>query len=808
MSIRGSVLFLLLLTALAAAWIGSGTGAGPVPHGIEIRDREGGVLRVVLSPDEQDARPVDLASMGEWIGPALIAAEDRRFYGHPGVDPLAILRAVGQNLGSGRVVSGASTISTQVIRMRTPRSRTLGTKVAEAAEAVRLEAHADKDEILRTYLNLAPFGGNLAGVEAASRAWFGKPAAALSLPEAALLAGLPQSPSRLRPDRNPEGARERRDYVLGRMEALGFISSTQRERASAHSLPETRTAPSFRAPHFTDWLLTRRDPAPVWSTTLDMRLQDLAERELRRAVDALAPHGVDGGAVVIIENRPRAIRAMVGSPHYSGSARLNARRSEGRPEQARPVPWPGLPARSQREAGSRHAHEQGHLLPWSIQGLSSHRHGLEAPCHASLPVRENGAFPDVVPYGLSGQVNAAITRRSPGSALKPFAYLEALDRGLVSPARMLADVPLVFPDYRPSNFDPGFRGPVSARDALILSLNIPALALTRDLGPEGLLSRLREAGLASLDAGIGRYGVALVLGAGDVALLELAEAYATLASGGVHHPLRALESDPLGEGRRMWSAEACWLVADMLGGPERSLDLHGHVADAVLPRFAWKTGTSSGHRDAWTVAWNPDYTVAVWVGNPDGRGSPRLVGIEAAAPVAGRIFRGLVPAGEGPWFEPPTGLFAREVCAVSGMIPGRGCGAVVGEKAIRGVSPTAICSVHRVAADGTVTEAWPEPIRRWMTGQSEEATAPARPRIVAPVEGQTFVVPSGQDAVLSLRAEGGEGTLHWFANGGSLGATAPGQPLVWAPAPGAWELVCSDGQGRADRVRVRVERRP
>jgi penicillin-binding protein 1C len=197
-----------------------------------------------------------------------------------------------------------------------------------------------------------------------------------------------------------------------------------------------------------------------------------------------------------------------------------------------------------------------------------------------------------------------------------------MDQGRLTPETVLADIPRTFRDFVPSNFDGQFNGLVTARAALGRSLNIPALTLVEEIGEEEFLLLLRRLGLSSLDKPVSRYGLGLALGNGSVRLLDLANAYACLARGGEWRPYSVLEDRQAGDGIRLFSPQACWLMADMLSGDERVAMVAGHRAEVRLPRLAWKTGTSSGFRDAWVVGYNPETVVAVWVGNPDGRPVP------------------------------------------------------------------------------------------------------------------------------------------------------------------------------------------
>ncbi|HAL91470.1 MAG TPA: penicillin-binding protein 1C [Verrucomicrobia bacterium] len=692
-----------------------------------LTDRNGEPLRVKLAAGGFDCRPGYKPSPDHWIAKALVAAEDRRFWSHPGVDVLAIARALGQNLFFGRRISGASTISTQVIRLAEPRRRTLVTKAIEAFRALQMERRHGKREILGQYLDRAPFGGNIVGIEAAARRYFGKGAAQLSLAEAALLAGVPQSPSRLRPDRHPDRAKKRQAYVLERMEACGFITAPERAEALAQPLEARPGKYPFRAPHFCDLVGVPARAAADSSvrTTLDGDLQRLAEGILRRHLEGGLS---DGGAVVVLEVKTGAVRALVGSPDYAARG--------------------------------------------------------------------------------AGQVNGAAAPRAAGSTLKPFAYALALDRGLVTPETVIPDVPMRFRDLDPRNFSLDYRGLVTVRDALVASLNLPAIEIERRAGQERFWATLRELGLATIDQPPEHYGLGLVLGNAEVRLLDLANAYACLARGGGWAPARFVESGKPPPTKPVFSPEACWLVSDMLSGEERAMDTTGHAADVRLPPMAWKTGTSAGLRDAWTVAWNPEYVIGVWVGNPDGSPSDELVGRKAATPIAWDLFRRLYPDNQGPWFARPAGVEERTACSVSGCAPGPHCEHRVAGWAIAKVSRHEVCPVHR----GGPEDAWPAPVASFLARRA--APAPEEPaeavRILAPARGSAFrwmpdLDVDAQRLALEAASDRAGEAIHWFVDDRLVGKSRPGEKLFWPLERGTHQIVCSTARGLSDRVEIAVE---
>jgi penicillin-binding protein 1C len=329
------------------------------------------------------------------------------------------------------------------------------------------------------------------------------------------------------------------------------------------------------------------------------------------------------------------------------------------------------------------------------------------------------------------------------------------------------------------------------------------------------------------------------LGNGSVRLLDLANAYACLARGGEWRPYRLVEgrteerkngnteekeggrAGAEAAGRRIFSPEAAWLIADMLSGDERATDTTGHHADVRLPKIAWKTGTSSGFRDAWAVGFNPEYVVAVWIGNPDGRASPALVGARAAVPVMWDIVRGLYPANDSPWFALPPGMKKRPVCAVSGLPAGAQCPRTEEDWCIAGVSSAAPCDVHRLCRkeDGEggmeVREVWPAPVEAFLRRRTAAApgadsatgAGDAPPRLVSPRPGMVLRLVDGMAANqrLTLRAESGAGVLYWFVDD-QLAATAPAaESASWPLARGRHVIVCCDAAGRSARAEIVVE---
>lgn len=743
------------------------------PASLEVVDRHGEPLRLFLAADDRWRWPVGLADLPPELPAAVVAAEDRRFYRHPGVDPLAIVRAAWGNLKAGRVVSGASTIPMQIARLSRrfeageARPRTLGAKLVEAFRALQLDLHLSKDEMLETYLNLAPYGRNLEGVGAAARFWFGTTPERLSAGQIALLVALPRSPGGYDPERHPEAARKVRDRVLGELTARGVLPPEVASRARAQPLPRRLARAPFEAPHFARHAAALPRPAGETrvATTLDRRLQRLAEEQVRRRTGELSARGVGNAAAVVLDLDTRAVAAWVGSANF-----------------------------------------------WS--------------------------------EASQGQVDGVLARRSPGSTLKPLLYALAFDRGLVVPDSWLLDLPRDYAGYIPENYDGRYRGQVTAREALVQSLNAPAVALLAEVGLEPFHALLVEGGLATLATEPGRHGLPLVLGAAEVDLVSLTNLYATLAAGGRHRPwaVRAEQAAGAAVGEPLLSSEAAALVLDVLTGVERpDLPESWSLARGV-PKVAWKTGTSFGHRDAWAVGVSARWAVGVWVGNFDGTAVQGISGSRDAAPLLFDLFR-VVDGGRAGAYPSSTPPAEIELCEVSRHLPGPWCPTRIIAPYLRGRTRLAECRRHRrVLVDAesgellpgscgrgrprvakVVTVQPPELVGWWRSrGQAvaglppvaagcSEAAAGRAPTILSPDPKTPYrlrrdVPRAYQKLPLVAHADARAERLYWYQDGTLVTAAPPGDEVFLPlPEPGRHRLVVVDDAGRSAQVEYRVE---
>jgi penicillin-binding protein 1C len=725
-----------------AAWVSSPIPPGLLRSGLEpgtvLRDREGRVLRDARAIDGSRRRWVALDRMDPDLLAAFLAVEDRRFYRHHGVDPLAAARAARANLRAGRIVSGGSTITMQLARILRPAPHTWPGKGAQLLWALRLEQHLDKQTILEQYLNRLPLGQGTNGVESAASLYFGTTAAEVSLGQAALLAGLARAPSADNPLVAPRRAGVRRAYALGRLQAVGYASAEAATRAGAEPLIAPSRLPGFRAPHFTTRVLHELDRSGQalltgWRTSLDLALQEEVESEVGHTVETLAERGVRQAAAVVLDNHSGEILAWVGSPDF-----------------------------------------------WA---------------------------------DTAGQVDMVVSPRQPGSALKPFLYALAFDRGF-TPASILPDIAKVYQTgtgpYRPRNYDRRYHGPVRAREALASSYNVPAVELANRLGVGALLRTLRLAGFASLGRSADHYGLGLSLGNGDVTLLELANGYRALANAGVWRPVTWRASDPdraAEPGRRLASTQAAALVLDILG--DRTARIPGFGVETPLDfpfPAAVKTGTSRHFTDNWAVATTGRFTVAVWVGNFNGRPMDGVSGVSGAGPLlqrtvlatARRYAPGALPT------PSATGALPLAICRLSGTRAGPDCPAEI-EWFVPGTEPALRCDWH---VRGGV--ALPAEYAEW-AGEAElaaPAAAPAPPaadrfQIVSPLDGDHYRVPPGADpryATVALRAAGqGTPAARWYVDGAAFAGAR------WTLVPGTHRIRALGAGGQRAEVSITVE---
>jgi penicillin-binding protein 1C len=676
----------LILTVLLAGWVAS---LGPLPfreaHEVSttIVDRHGKLLRAYAMADGRWRLPVHAATdVDPTYLKLLFTYEDHRFRSHAGVDPLALGRAAFQLITRGHIVSGGSTITMQLARLMEPRrQRSVSAKLRQTVRAIEIERQMSKDEILDLYLALAPYGGNLEGIRAASIAYFGKEPKRLSLSEAALLVALPQSPENRRLDRYPNAARAARDRVLDRMVEEGAVSEADAAVAKAVPVPKLRKPMPILAPHSADAAMSSVKSMPVIALTLDASLQQALETLARDRSVALGPN--ISVAILAVDNASGEVLARVGSPDYFDERR-------------------------------------------------------------------------------AGQVDMTRAVRSPGSTLKPFIYGMAFEDGFVHPESLIDDRPIRFGSYAPENFDMTFQGTVPVRKALQMSLNVPAVALLDRVGASRLSSRLKQAGADLVLPKDETPGLAMGLGGVGITLQDLVQLYAGLARLGNARPLLEIESQR-GEGQepeRLLDPVAAWQVGNvLLGTPPPENGVHN--------RIAFKTGTSYGYRDGWSIGFDGRLTIGVWVGRPDGAPAPGIVGRTAAAPILFDAFArtGKLPAALP---KPPKGTLTASNAKL------------------------------------------PLPLRRYRPlGELVRTDGERAPHIQFPLDGSRIEAPAGDgisSAAMPVKVAGGVLPITMLVNGISVGELdSRRQRLIDSPGPGFARLTVIDAKGAADTVVIRIQ---
>jgi len=654
-----------------------------------VLDRHDRLLRAFTTNEDRWRLPLEPEEVDQRYLAMLMAFEDRRFYAHGGVDVRSLARAAWQLIEHGRIISGGSTLTMQVARLIEGNyERSADAKLRQILGALQLERYLSKRQILALYLRLAPFGGNIEGVRAASLAYFGKEPWHLSVGEAALLVALPQSPEQRRPDRNPPAARKARDRVLTRAVDAGVISQAEAERARREPVPRSRRAFPMIAPHLAEAEVKAAPDKPVHRLTVD--------RDVQLSLEALAAEQTKllgqklSAAILVVDHTTGEVIAHVGSAGYLDDARF-------------------------------------------------------------------------------GAIDMATAVRSPGSTLKPFIYGLSFEAGLAHTETLIEDRPVRFGDYAPKNFDEGYHGTVTIREALAQSLNIPAVKVLAAVGPGKLAGRFRRIGVEPAFPDKTAPTLAMALGGVGLTLRDLATLYASLAEGGravtLKHRLGApkeaarllLHGKLTPPAKQLLSPVAAWYVTDILKDAPPPLNAKGG-------RFAYKTGTSYGYRDAWAVGYDGKYTVAVWVGRPDGAATPGLVGRLAAAPILFDAFARLGDKRE-PLSAPPPGV---------------------------------------VRATGSEL---PPPLKRFREGGSETAEGPfLEPRVLIAFPPDRAEVETEQDAPVQFKASGGVLPLTWLVNGAPIDSDPRARQVAWQPdGPGFVKLSVIDAKGRVDRVTVRLK---
>ncbi|MCC7108292.1 MAG: penicillin-binding protein 1C [Deltaproteobacteria bacterium] len=744
-ALAAALVGLLLPLGAAGAFV-----AAPLPadlldahalSSVVVLDREGEPLGVMPSAEGQRSFPV--AELPEPLRQALLAAEDQRFFSHPGVDLRAVASALKESLAAGRVVSGASTLTQQLARRLVPRRRTLLGKVQEALWALRLEAHLGKEQILLEYANRLPLGRGAVGIEAASRAHFARPAHALTLAESALLAGLAHAPAREDPAHFPERALTRRAWVLKRMHALGFVDDEALARAQVEplDLPVERAQEGGQALHFVEHV-KHRAPAGATTlvTTLDGALQREAERIVQDELGALEERGVGQAAVLVLDNATGEVLAWVGSRDWQDDARLG--KNDG--------------VVAKRQPGSA-------LKPF-VYGLALSQGLTAATVLADVETTLATDTGSYAPRNYDERVHGPVRLRA---ALQNSYNIPAVQLG----QRLGPGV--IVRTLRAAGFASLAESPEHYGVGVVLG------------NGDVTLAELTNAYRGLANGGVFSPSVSL---------------RAARRADGTALPLVAAESRHrfLPEDAVALLTEV--LVDDLSRAPAFGLD---NALDLPFP-VAAKTGTSRAYVDNWTAGFTRERTVAVWAGNFDGTPMKQVSGITGAGRIFRRVMMAAMRDLEAAPMVDAARFESAQVCPLSGLLAGPACGHGLEERFLPGTAPETTCVSHtRVAAEAAACAAGaataldlPPRFQAWARGEGLDQTdgrARCRPpsrgaRLLSPVEGDEFALdptlPSGQGIPVRVDAAGAR-RVELVLDG------AP--PRTLAPPPATW-IAASRGE--------------
>jgi 1A family penicillin-binding protein len=595
-----------------------------IPQSTKLYDREGGLLYEVHGEFKRTIIPYE--EMNSYVRNATIAIEDKDFYNEGGINIKGLIRSVLVNLQRGSKAQGGSTITQQFVRQALlTTEKTYERKIKEIILSLEVDKRFTKDEILRMYLNEIPYGRNAYGIEAAAQTYFNKHAKDITLPEAAYLAALPQAPSRY----NPEGPNrplldKRKNLVLQKMQEQGYITKEEMEQAQNTEVVFEKPRNTIGAPHFVQYVLdeltekygekTIQVGGLLVTTTIDPKKQEIAEKAVSEGVARNIKYNGHNAALVAVDPKTGQILAMVGSKDYFGES-------------------------------------------------------TPAGCTPG----KNCKF--------EPEVNVALAQRQPGSSAKPYVYLTAFKPEFKqAPASLRLDVETNFggfPAYIPKNFDLKQRGPVSIRDSLAQSLNIPAVKTLSLVGVDSATKTMRDLGITSPLKGC---GLTLVLGGCEVRLIDHTAAFAAIGNMGKANPVTGILKIEDNRGNiieeykenssQVVDAQAAYALSHIMSDNVARTPVFGSNSALILPdrKVAAKTGTTQNIRDGWTVGFTPSLAAGVWVGNNNGSYMTRDA-VLTAGPIWQSFMKQALAGTPAEDFERPSGIQEVDVDRISGKLP-------------------------------------------------------------------------------------------------------------------------------------------
>jgi penicillin-binding protein 1C len=733
----------------------------PLPDKIEystiVTDSKGEVIHAFLTKDQQWRMKTELSEISPLLRKAIIEKEDKYFYHHFGINPVAVTKSFFKNIFRMKRTSGASTITMQVARALEPKRRTYFNKFIEMFRALQLETKYNKDEILQMYLNLAPYGSNIEGVKSASSLYFKKNPDHLSLAEITALSIIPNRPSSLVIGKNNAQIIIERNTWLKRFAADKVFTETEIQDALNEPLTATRgSVPSF-IPQLAYKL--KKQGGDIIKTNIQLNTQWKIENLVQDYSLGLALKNIRNAAVIVIDNNTHKIIAYIGSANFKDT----------------------------------------------IDG---------------------------------GQVNGAAAVREPGSTLKPLLYGLCIDAGLLTPKMVITDVAVNYDGYAPENYDKKFNGYVTMESALGHSLNIPAVKSLRALGKGKLIQELALCDFQQIKKDQTKLGLSLILGGCGATLEELTGMYSLFANEGIYIRPSFTQSDTNNKKIPVLSTAATFMINEILSKVNRPDFPLNWESTAHLPKIAWKTGTSYGRKDAWSIGYNKRFTVGVWIGNFSALGIPELSGANVATPLLFKIFNTIDYNHDEQWFQQPNDCDTRIVCSETGMVPDVHCTNLLTDYFLTMVSPARKCDNMQelaISADEKISyckscmpengykKKWFKMITPEMQQYFEEnriayeKIPPHNPRcekvfkegapvITSPSNGNEYLINRKSPEPLQLTCNVGNDVskVYWYINNKFYKACDAKSKQFFAPEDGPVKISCTDDKGRNRDVTIKV----
>jgi penicillin-binding protein 1C len=733
----------------------------PLPDKVEystmVTDNKGELINAYLTKDEKWRMKTELDEISPLLQKTIIAKEDKYFYSHPGINPVAVGRAFFKNIFRMKRTSGASTITMQVARALEPGKRNIWSKIREMFRAFQLELKYSKKEILQLYLNLVPYGGNIEGVKSASLLYFNKNPDHLSLAEITALSIIPNRPSSLVMGKNNDLIIEERNRWLKKFAADKVFTEKEIEDALAEPLTATRNTVPHYAQHLSYKL--KKQGGHFIKTHIDLNTQLKTEKLVEDYSRSLKLRNIKNAAVIIIDNKTHNVISYVGSSSFIDT-------TDG------------------------------------------------------------------------GQVNGANAIRQPGSTLKPLLYAMCFDEGLLTPKMMMTDVPVNYQGYAPENYDQKFNGYVTVEYALEHSLNIPAVKSLQLLGHDKLIQKLAACDFKQIRKDQNKLGLSMILGGCGATLEEMTGLFSSFASNGTYISPSYSMNDTLHKKVNIVSDAAAYMIDEILSKVNRPDFPLSWSATEKMPKIAWKTGTSYGRRDAWSIGFNKNYTVGAWCGNFSGVGVADLSGAEIATPLLFKIFNTIDYDSDEEWFSLPKDCEQRMVCSETGLVPGGNCKNLIMDEFIPLISSTQQCNNRQevlLSADEKISyckACVPETgykkklmkitepeMQAYFSenGMSYEKIPPHNencevifkgnaPNITFPVNGSEYLISkkNPEPLMLTCKAAAEVSKVYWYIDDKFFKAAHPGEKQFFVPTEGPVKISCTDDKGRNRNIKIMV----